>query len=188
MKKYFLLLVFATFTTAPSYAGTIDFTTGVPVFPDPADFSKTDEGVTFSFSPVGNLVGAPRFISSDTGLRFGGGGGSSLEFTFSTDTDVTLDSYTLRRFILGNPDFDIRDGANVISGGNDASAVGDFNFANAPVALQAGTTYSFVANTTGAGIQANLSSWEFSVVPEPSSAQLSILMLMVAFGLLRRRV
>ena len=176
------------FVASISPAGTIDFTSGIPVFPDPPAFSKSDEGVTFSFEPVNNLVGSPRWISSASGLRIGGGGGSSLEFTFTTDSAVTLDSYLLADFgILGNADFDVRDGATVLSAANNANAAGSSAFTGAPVSLTPGTTYSFVVNTSGAAIQANMSAWTFSVVPEPASNILALAGISLMCLLARRR-
>ena len=136
---------------------------------------------------MNNLVGSPRFISGASGLRFGGGGGSSLEFQFSVDKPVTLDSYGLASFgILGNAEFNILDETTVISGPNQADTAGSNDFIDMP-ALEAGTLYTFKVNTSGAAIQASFETWGFSVVPEPSSAVLGALSFPILFRFRRRK-
>lgn len=155
-------------------AGVVDFTSGVPAVGDGAvDFSKTDMGVTFTFTPIINLVGGPHWVGNANGLSFGGGSGSSIQFDFVTDADVELVSYALGGGViqLGNPNFNIQEGATVLSGPNQAGvAFGAFLFAGGPIEIDAGTTYSFVVNNFGAGIQRQMASWTFDLaedVPEP---------------------
>lgn len=139
------------------------------------------DGVVFTTEPTDNLVGTDRFsLSLARGIHFGGGGGSTLSFDFSVDHPVTLNSYTLASsgFILGDPDFDIREGANVLSASNTAVSNGDtHNFNSGPISLDAGTTYSFVVNTTGAGIQSFMASWDYTLVPEPATGWIGLVML-----------
>lgn len=135
-----------------------------------------DDGVNFDLLPTNNLVGGDRFLLAlTTGIQFGGGGGSTLEFEFTTDTTIQLESYTLPNsgFILNDPVFDIRDGVDILSLSNTAVDNGDtHNFNSGPVLINAGTTYTFIATNTGAGIQSFMESWQYSVVPEPASAAL----------------
>ncbi len=144
------------------------------------------DGTVFTLTPTNNLVGGNRFLLDATdGLLFGGGGGSTLSFDFSTDRDIVLDGYVLASsgFILGNPIFDIREGADVLSAGNDAMPNGLTSpFNSAPIAINAGTTYSFVANNTGAAILSFMQEWHYT--PEPASATAAALGLLV---LARRR-
>lgn len=154
-------------------AGTIDFT-GIPNN-DTNQFVQTDMGVTFTFTPTDNFVGGPRWINpgSSNGLFFGGGGGSSIEFTFTTDTNVTLDTYTIGNvFHLGNPQFDILDNTlSNISSGNNTNIDGTFVFNSGPLTINAGELYTVDITTIGAGVQSAFTSWEFTstAVPEPSS-------------------
>ena len=136
-----------------------------------------DDGTVWAFTPINNLVGFPRLqFSEERGLQFGGGGGSVLTFDFTVSSDVFLESYTIDDstiFILGNPAFDIREGASVLSAGNDANESGSTNaFEGGPILLEAGTSYSFVTTTTGAAIQSFMASWQYSIVPTPGAAGL----------------
>lgn len=133
------------------------------------------DGTIFDLEPTDNLVGTDRFLLSEiTGLRFGGGGGSTIEFEFSVDKDLTLDSYTLGTSgaFLGNPIFDIREGATVLSSGNTAVASGNtHNFVGGPISLDAGTVYTFETTTFGAAIQSFMATWTYTpqAIPEPGS-------------------
>lgn len=161
-----------------AHAGVIDFTSGIPDSTAGAvSFDKTNSGVTFSFTPINNLVGGPRWISSANGISFGGGSGSSLTFDFVADADVSLDTYTLGGGViqLGNPDFDILEGALSISSSNPANAVSSFDFNDDPVDLSAGTTYRFSVNSFGAGIRRQMASWTFTpatTMPLPTTLML----------------
>ena len=157
-----------------AHAATLDFmSVAYPPLP-PADQTivVSDSGVDFTFVPTDNLVGAPRWVGGDR-INFGGGGGSSLEFEFTPDFQVTLDSYTIGlRFHLGNPNFRILEGANVLSASNDADVDGTFAFDSGPISLDPGVTYTFETNQFGAAIQSAFTAWDFTVIPEPSSAAL----------------
>lgn len=129
-------------------------------------------GHVFALTPTNNLVGADRFLLSDTrGLHFGGGGGSTLSFDFSVNQDIELTTYTIAStgFILNNPLFDLRKDADVLSTGNDATPNGlTAAFGGGPVTIEAGETYSFVVTNTGAAIQSFMDSWNYNVVPAPA--------------------
>ena len=150
------------------------------------EFSPTgSDGTVFTMMPTNNLVGSDRFLlSAADGLQFGGGGGSTLSFDFTTNQDITLDRYVLGNgFFLSNPDFDIRDGAIVLSAANTSVAAGDGHaFNTAPISINSGTTYSFVVNSGGAAVQSFMESWDYTLVPEPASAGLLGLLLLVGRG------
>lgn len=146
------------------------------------------DGVIWAFMPTNNLVGADRFLVSDThGLHFGGGGGSTLSFEFTVDTDVTLLSYTIgdQGFILGNPTFQLLDDGDLLSDDNDADMIGTSPWESGPIDLTAGTVYTIDVTTTGAAIQSFFHTWEYRPVPTPSALALLGLGGLVAAG--RRR-
>lgn len=133
------------------------------------------DGTLFTMIPTDNLTGTARFqLDAVEGLKFGGGGGSTLSFDFAPNHDILLNSYTLGTgFFSNDPLFDIREGANVLSLGNSSgggpSSVN--NFAGGPIALSGGTNYSFVVTNASAATQSFLGSIDYTVtsVPEPSS-------------------
>ena len=146
------------------------------------------DGVIWAFVPTINLVGGDRFLVSEThGLHFGGGGGSTTEFQFTVDTDVTLLSYTIgdEGFILGNPTFQLLDDGDLLSDDNDADMPGTMGFLDGPISLTAGTVYTVDVTTTGAAIQSFFHTWEYRPVPSPSALALLGLGGLVAAG--RRR-
>jgi len=168
---------------------------------DPADFDANmdgfltgeefaplgSDGVQFTFTPVNNLVGTTRMtIDSGRGLHFGGGGGSLLEFDFTTDTEIDLLGYTIAGgfFILGNPTFDIVQGDGIFSADNNANVEGSFEFNGGAIRMMPGETFRFVVTNSGAAIQSFISEWSYSVIPAPGSAGLVALAGVVA---LRRR-
>lgn len=132
-------------------------------------------GTVFAMTPTDNLTGDDRFqLDATDGLRFGGGGGSTLSFDFSINEDIFLNSYTLGTgFFNLDPLFDIREGANVLSLSNSsAGGAGSVNgFQGGPIELEAGTNYSFVVTSASAATQSYLGSLNYTVtsVPEPSS-------------------
>ena len=136
------------------------------------------DGTIFNFLPTDNLTGSDRFLLSEaTGLQYGGGGASTLSFDFSVNQDVDLESYTIAdaMFIFGNPDFNLNDGATILSANNTSLGSGlTHDFVGGPIRLDAGTTYTFDVQTTGAAIQSFQSSWTYTAtsVPEPSSMAL----------------
>lgn len=160
------------------------------------EFSPVGSDATvFTMLPTNNLVGFDRFLLSATnGLHFGGGGGSTLSFDFSTDQDIQLQSYTIGGgFVLGDPVFDLRDGSTVLSASNTAIAAGDtHNFASGPIDIDAGTTYTFITTTFGAGTQSFMASWDYSakVIPVPAAAWmgLSLLTTVGTIAAVRRRM
>ncbi|MEM6760745.1 MAG: VPLPA-CTERM sorting domain-containing protein [Pseudomonadota bacterium] len=170
-------------TSGGASALTLDFTDGVFGTSNPAAFgvagfqtiSETAGGVTFSLTATNNLVGTTRWLNSagslSNGLQLGGGGGSVVAFDLVVDTDVTLDSYALTDVFgfLGTPDFDILDGATLLSEDNALSPRGasGLSFDNGPIALTAGTTYSFDINNTGSAVQTFLASIDFSLTEPP---------------------
>lgn len=149
------------------------------------------DGTRFIFTPTDNLVGGDRFLlSEDRGLHYGGGGGSTLSFDFTANRDIELESYTLSSsgFFLSNPSFNIMEGTTVLSSSNTSNDSGDtHNFNGGPIALAANTTYSFETQVSGAGVQAYMSSWTYSVSAVPEPGAFSLLMLAGSFAGLRRR-
>ncbi len=149
------------------------------------------DGTVFNLVPTNNLVGADRFLLSETnGLHYGGGGGSTLSFDFSVDKDVQLETYTLASsgFFLGNPTFEIREGTTVLSSGNTSNSTGDtHNFASGPINLDTGTTYTFETEVSGAAIQSFMASWEYSVTAVPEPGTFVLLTGLVLPLLIRRR-
>lgn len=149
------------------------------------------DGTVFAMTPTDNLTGADRFqVDAVEGLRFGGGGGSTLSFDFSVSQDISLNSYTLGAgFFNRDPLFDIREGASVLSASN--SSVGGagsvIGFQGGPIELEAGTNYSFVVTTFSAATQSNLGSLNYTAtsVPEPSSMA-AVSMGVAAIGMRRR--
>ncbi len=112
---------------ATAVAGVIDLQDGILNVitntgggsPTPTAFSETNMGVTFTFIATDNLVGGGKFnggLTLPNGIHVGGGGGSSLEFQMTVDTDVTLTGYSTGSagFELGSPIFDLLDGATVL--------------------------------------------------------------------------
>ncbi len=189
-------------------AATVSFLVDPSTLPDTnndtfvngTDFSPIGtDGTVFTMEPGNNLVGITRFLLSDTnGLRYGGGGGSTLWFSFSTDRDIQLRSYTLTTvpLFLGNPVFDIEDPIGTISSNNTSNAAGDTHaFDSGPLNIDAGTVYTFRATTTGAAIQAFMESWDYTatgpppVVPTPAAvwAGLGLLAGVGALRTARRR-
>lgn len=148
-----------------------------------------DDGVAFTMEPTDNLVGGDRFLLSlNNGLHFGGGGGSTLSFDFSADHDIELESYSLATHFafLGDPVFDIRQGTDVLSTSNTSVASGDaHSFNSDPVSIEAGMTYTFITEAGGAGVQSFMSSWQYTVIPEPS--MIMILTATLSVGCLARR-
>ncbi|MEO1526444.1 MAG: hypothetical protein AAFX06_13485 [Planctomycetota bacterium] len=147
------------------------------------------DGVQFTFRPTNNLTGSDRFQLSDTlGLRYGGGGGSTLSFDFSADRDFTLETYTITddNTVVGNPLFELRDGSVVISTGNPGERVtGTRGFTSGPLQLTAGTTYTFQVTNGSAATQSYLNAFGYSVTAIPGCVL--PLGLIGAFSTLRRR-
>lgn len=197
----FLMACGMTVSATPASADVVSFLVDPATFDSNSDGFITGhefqpmgtDGTVFDLEPTLNLVGADRFLLNlSTGLHFGGGGGSTIEFEFSVDKDLTLDSYTLSSagFILGNPVFDIRENSTVLSSGNTAIASGDtHNFAGGPITLDAGTVYTFEATTFGAATQSFMAAWNYtpSAIPEPGSATCLGLAGLVLLGVRRRR-
>ncbi|MEN0019613.1 MAG: hypothetical protein AAF747_01880 [Planctomycetota bacterium] len=150
------------------------------------------DGVQFILRPVTNLVGFPRFISNNAaGINFGGGGGSSLAFTFEADAPLDLESYIINDAFgfLNAPTFSIEDGGTVLSAGNDGSrptGLGNQSraFVGGVLRLEADTQYTFRADTTGAAVQAFIAGFNYTVVPTPASAGL---LAMAGLAATRRR-
>lgn len=97
--NYLVLAIFLSIPSAVGFADVVSFL----VDPDTIDsnndgFITGDEfqpigsgGTIFDFTPTNHLVSFPRFqLSSRRGLRYGGGGGSSLEFTVLTKQGIFL--------------------------------------------------------------------------------------------------
>lgn len=159
MRRFCLLFAVVFGVASGTQAGVLDFTSGLPCSGDGAvTFDVSDTGVTSSFTPVDNQVGGPRWITGPNGFSFGGGGGSSIELDFVANADVTCDSDTLGggAIQLGNPDFNIDQGAVTVSGPNDANmASTTFPFAGGPINIDVGVTCTFEVLTNGAGVPPN---------------------------------
>ena len=155
--------------------------------PTPTAFSETDMGVTFTFIATDNLVGGGKFnggLALPNGIHVGGGGGSSLEFQMTVDTDVTLTGYSTGSagFELGSPIFDLLDGATVLIDDGDINppqVVGGLS-----VALTAGTTYTFDINQTTAGTQGFFNTFEFDTAAPPVPVPAALPLAAAGFGLL----
>jgi hypothetical protein len=132
-------------------------------------------GTIFDLTPTNNLVSFPRFqLSEQRGLRYGGGAGSTLEFTFSTSEDILLNSYTLASSgsILGDPTFAIKAGDTILSDSNTSVGNGNtYSFNSGPITISSGEDYTFEVINSGAAIQSYMDSWNYTVaaVPEPGS-------------------
>ena len=155
-----------------NHAGSIDLKNAPALTSD--DFTRTDEGVTWTFSTINALIGNNWRVSGDENyLSFGGGSGSTLIMDFSADVDSELVSYTIGcGLCVNDPMFTITDQSTntVISTGN-SGGIGDgitVDFAGQPLAITAGTTYRFEVTNGGAAVQSNFDTWQFNVVPEPS--------------------
>jgi hypothetical protein len=160
-------------------------------FVNDSDFQPMgDDGTIFSLTPTDNLTGPDRFLLSDTnGLQYGGGGGSTLSFDFRSSTDISLESYTLGGgFFLSNPSFVISEGTTELSAGNTSNASGDTHlFNDGPILLTAGTDYTFEVEVAGAAVQAFMASWTYSVVPEPTTGVMGILLVAMLLPMCRTR-
>ncbi len=170
-------LLFSAFSISPLHADLIlsfqvdptGLDTNMDTFINGTEFSPVGaDGTVFTMTPTNNLTGPNRFLlSAANGLSFGGGSESSLTFDFSPDKDIQLNSSTLGGGInLNNPTFDIREGGTTLSASNPGNTAG--NFASGPINLQGGTTYSFIVTNTGAAIQRQMATWDYTVIPEPS--------------------
>ena len=151
------------------------------------------DGVQFTMTPTNNLTGADRFQLSDTlGLRYGGGGGSTLSFDFSADQNIMLETYTItnNNSVLGNPLFNLLEGTTVISLDNPGEqTTGTTSFASGPIELAAGTTYTFQVTNGNAATQSYLQQFGYSVtaIPEPGCL-LPLVTLGLATAFRRKRV
>ncbi|MEM7252028.1 MAG: VPLPA-CTERM sorting domain-containing protein [Pseudomonadota bacterium] len=140
-------------------------------------FSETVGGSILTLEATLNLVGAERFLNMvlgnpNNGLHLGGGGGSTLEFTVTPSTDVILNSYSTvsSGFFLGTPTLDITGPGvsslgNSLAGGNPSNAL-----TGGPLSLEAGETYLFDVQGTGASVQTFISEFDITPVPLPAAA------------------
>ena len=194
------LMMLTCLSVVPARAASVSFlvdpttidTSPMDGFITGTEFSPAgSDGTLFTFVPTDNLVGGARFLlSDDRGLQYGGGGGSTLSFEFSTSQDISLESYTLSSmgFFLGNPSFSILEGAAVLSSTNTSNNSGDTHgFNSGPIALTAGTTYSFDVQVAGAGVQAFMGSWTYTTTSIPEPGTFAALVVGGLFISLRRR-
>ncbi len=177
-QKAILSAILFTASASMSQAGTIDFTDGVfdvvtasSQVGNPEALSEEAAGVTFTFTALDNLVGADRMFPSATGLTFGGGGGSTIQFSLTADADVTLSGFATNQASAAftDPTFDVMLNAVTVSSGN----VGDGTsalFASGPLSLSLGDTLVFGITNPGAITQASLSSIDFDLVTTSASA------------------
>ena len=167
-----ILLLFVGISATCANAGVIDLKNAPALTSD--DFTRTDEGVTWTFSTINALIGNNwRTSGAENFLSFGGGSGSTLVMDFSADVDSTLDSFTIGcGLCINDPVFSITNQSTnaVVSAANSTAFDGGttVNFAGGPLQIDAGTTYRFEVTNGGAAVQRNFDTWQFSVVPEPS--------------------
>ena len=198
MKKTitFCTLLFACLATVSADAATLSFLVDpATIDNNPSDgfitgteFSPTgSDNTEFIFEPINNQTGPTRFLlSAINGLSFGGGTGSSILFDFTPNLDIQLNSYTIGGGLsLGDPIFDIRDGATVLSGGN--SGMTGSNFASAPIQLQGGNTYRFAMTNNSAAIQRQFTSWDYTTTAIPEPGSLAFLSMLGVAGVFRRK-
>lgn len=186
------------------YGATIDFTDGVfttvtnsGINDEPTVFTETEDGVTFTFESTLNLVGTERFLGirpgiASNGLQLGGGGGSTLEFTFSASEDITLISYSTDTggFSLNTPTINVF-GPLVASVGNTlVKGVAVNLFVGGPLLLTANTVYFFDVQGTGAAVQAYVASFDFtkasSAVPDAGSTAVLLCSGLLLIGAMKR--
>ncbi|MEM8555451.1 MAG: VPLPA-CTERM sorting domain-containing protein [Pseudomonadota bacterium] len=176
MKSWALACVGLMCWSAAASAATVDLTDEVfaVVTPSgqpnqPEALAETSDGVTFTFVALNNQVGANRMFPSSDGLRIGGGGGSTIEFSLMSDTDVTLDSFssTAPSASLTTTVFDILSGGNAISSGNATDGTADQAFDNGPITMTAGTAYGFTITNASALTSGHLTAFEFTVTAAP---------------------
>jgi len=160
----------------------------------PTVFSETVLGATLTFESTVNLVGTERFLGleqgmTSNGLHLGGGGGSTLQFTVSSDQDIQFLSYATDGGggFLGDRTFDIS-GLGASSIGNSLAPGNPTNLvAGGPITLLANEVYTFDIQNGGAADQAFISSFDVqAAVPEPGSASI-LLMTVLGTRLMRRR-
>jgi hypothetical protein len=159
----------------------------------PTVFSESVLGATVTFESTANLAGVRRFVGlqqgvTSNGLHLAGGGGSTLEFTVSSNTDILLESYSTDTggFFVGDATLDIV-GLGVSSLGNSLDqGVAENLLAGGPVTLLAGEIYTFEIQDGGAVDQAFISEFSFKAIPEPGSACV-LLFTILATGFVRRR-
>jgi len=162
---------------------------GVPVV-----FSESVGLNTLTFESTLNLVGIERFINltpmqTSSGIQIGGGGGSTLAFTVSSDVDMILDSFDGSGFsALPAPMFDVS-GPGVSSSGNAIPIATSTSFFNGgSILLEADEVYTFNVTNGGATTQGFIRSFSVTqAVPEPSGAAL-IAMAGLVVGLTRRKL
>ena len=194
MKKFPILLAAAALaTTNAAHALTLDLTDGVfttvtpSIIPgDPVVFSDTAGGVTFTFTATNNLVGVNRFISGlgdnfSNGIVFGGGGGSTISFDFTVDTEIEVTGYRgFDQTFLTGVNATLREGATTLdsgvafnSDGNSAADAALEAFAGgASFLLSAGTVYSVDVNNASPVTQSFLTGIEFDLINSPPAVPL----------------
>ena len=187
-----MLALVGCFWMGAAHAGSVHFTGGVvPFFSTPtsptgaaAAFSLTDDGRTFTFTPIDNFVGGDRWVGNDTnGITFGGGGGSTVEFEIVVSGDVELDDYIIGGgFKLQNPIMVFTDGGNPVGASGDVNVAGTFAFPGGPIMLTGGTSYIVDIVGTGAAVQSALAGFNFTPVPLPGA----VVLLLSALGVVVR--
>ena len=205
LKLRVMMFLLAAIPVATIQADVVDFTDGVfttlldsGINSEPVIFSESITGATLTFESTLNLVGIERFTGTrpgiaSTGLRLGGGGGSTIEFTVTPSADVIFESYSTTSGVglfLNPAMFDLT-GPGVNSLGNSLEFGNPANLLNGSpdgLLLTGGETYIATIQAGGAASQAFIGSFEVTAVsvPEPASAVL-IPMVAATIAVRRRR-
>ena len=171
----------------------------------PIAFEETVGGVVFSFARIsGQFRQVATWGDGTTNLSgpfvadIGGGAGSVSAFTLSVSQAVSLNSFIgFAQQFNTNPIFDVT-GGSVSSIGNTFSVAGFpgsaipavDDFVGGPLALEAGTVYTFDITNSGPATRGYITGLDFTAetttVPVPAALPL-LLTGLAALGLLSRR-
>ena len=205
MLKFLTTSLAAAVLATSAQAVTVDLTdgdfttvTGTIIPGDPLVFTETAGGVTFTFTALNNLVGVTRFLSGagddfSDGIVFGGGGGSSTQFSISSSQDVSVTSYSGRnsRFLV-NPRLSVSAGGSTLVSGRPFTSDADSSYSlpNALGNLLANVDYTLTVTNAGSTTQGFLTGFEFEPVSAAVPLPASLPLLLAGLGgiaVMRRR-